>query len=141
VHRSVACAEPIGQTAGVLTLGLVVIGVNDLARATTFWSKALDYRVRKAHASARWQELEPAPGRYGCPIALQLSETAAQEYPRIHLDLEVDSAAAQKHEATRLQALGARHVDWDQWPDDPDFIVMEDTEGNRFCIVDVSHVK
>jgi hypothetical protein len=27
-------------------------------------------------------------------------------------------------------------VDWDSYPEDPDFIVLEDPEGNRFCIVD-----
>jgi len=26
-----------------------------------------------------------------------------------------------------------------RYPDDPDFIVLADTEGNRFCIVDLGH--
>ena len=30
-------------------------------------------------------------------------------------------------------------VDWDLYPDDPDFVVLADTEGNRFCVVDTSH--
>lgn len=33
----------------------------------------------------------------------------------------------------------AGRVDWDSYPDDPDFIVLADTEGNRFCIVDLGH--
>ena len=40
---------------------------------------------------------------------------------------------------TRLVALGASWVDWDSYPDDPDFIVLADPEGNRFCIVDLDH--
>ena len=36
-------------------------------------------------------------------------------------------------------ALGARRVDWDSYPDDPDFVVLADPDGNRFCIVDVAH--
>jgi hypothetical protein len=36
-------------------------------------------------------------------------------------------------------SLGARRVDWDSYPEDPDFIVLEDPEGNRFCIVDLGH--
>ena len=36
-------------------------------------------------------------------------------------------------------SLGARRVDWDRFPDDPDFIVLADTEGNRFCIVNLGH--
>jgi hypothetical protein len=35
--------------------------------------------------------------------------------------------------------LGAVRVGWDSYPDDPDFIVLADTEGNRFCIVDLGH--
>jgi hypothetical protein len=29
--------------------------------------------------------------------------------------------------------------DWDSYPDDPDFVVVADPDGNRFCIVDLSH--
>jgi hypothetical protein len=36
-------------------------------------------------------------------------------------------------------SLGAERVDWDLYPEDPDFIVLADTEGNRFCVVDKSH--
>jgi len=30
-------------------------------------------------------------------------------------------------------------VDWDLFPNSPDFIVLADTEGNRFCIVNQGH--
>jgi hypothetical protein len=30
-------------------------------------------------------------------------------------------------------------VDWDLYPEDPDFIVLEDPDGNRFCIIDTAH--
>jgi catechol 2,3-dioxygenase-like lactoylglutathione lyase family enzyme len=126
------------HTNAVVRVGLIVIGVNDLRRAAVFWQEALGYRARAAHASDRWLELEPTDG-IGGPIALHVSETPVQPYPRIHLDLDVDSPEAQAEEATRLEVLGAKPVHWDRWPDDPDFIVMEDTEGNRFCIVDTSH--
>lgn len=72
-------------------------------------------------------------------IALQASETPPDNYPRHHLDLYVASAAEQEAEADRLVSLGARRVDWDRFPRDPDFIVLADTEGNRFCIVDLGH--
>jgi hypothetical protein len=29
-------------------------------------------------------------------------------------------------------------VPWD-YPADPDFVVLADPEGNRFCVVDASH--
>jgi len=57
-----------------------------------------------------------------------------QHYPpRIHLDLYADD---QQAEVRRLIALGAREVDWDDYPADADWIVLEDTEGNRFCVID-----
>jgi hypothetical protein len=34
---------------------------------------------------------------------------------------------------------GASRVGWDSFPDDPDFVVLADPEGNRFCIVDLDH--
>ena len=72
-------------------------------------------------------------------IALQLSETPPDDHPRHHLDLHVADAAEQEAEADRLVSLGASRVDWDRFPDDPDFIVLADTEGNRFCIVNLGH--
>lgn len=35
-------------------------------------------------------------------------------------------------------ALGARRADWDRYPQDPDFVVLEDPDGNRFCVIDTS---
>jgi hypothetical protein len=57
----------------------------------------------------------------------------------VHLDLGVHGMAEQQAAVERVSALGGRPVDWDQWPDDPDFVVVEDTEGNRFCLVDLDH--
>jgi hypothetical protein len=76
---------------------------------------------------------DPAPRRAG------LSETPVQEHLRIHLDLYADNAAEQAAEVARLVALGAEEVDWDLYPEDPDFIVLSDTEGNRFCVIDTGH--
>ena len=84
--------------------------------------------------------LMPQGGAGGAPIALQTSQTPAKAHPRIHIDLHVADAAEQEAEAARLVSLGASRVDWDSYPADPDFIVLADTEGNRFCIVDLAHV-
>ncbi|MHB1596218.1 MAG: VOC family protein [Streptosporangiaceae bacterium] len=51
----------------------------------------------------------------------------------------VDYAAEQDRERGRLVSLGAAEVDWDSYPEDPDFVVLADPDGNRFCIVDASH--
>jgi hypothetical protein len=36
----------------------------------------------------------------------------------------------------RLISLGAHRVDWDLYPEDADFIVLADPDGNRFCVID-----
>ena len=36
----------------------------------------------------------------------------------------------------RLLALGAERVGWDLYPEDPDFVVLADPDGNRFCVID-----
>ena len=39
-----------------------------------------------------------------------------------------------KAEVERLISLGAQHVDW-VYPDGANFVVLSDTEGNLFCVV------
>ena len=72
-------------------------------------------------------------------LALQQSDTPPRDHPRLHLDLHVSDAREQAAEVERLVSLGAARVDWDSYPDDPDFVVLADPEGNRFCIVDLGH--
>jgi hypothetical protein len=51
------------------------------------------------------------------------------------LTSEFGDAADQAAEVERLVSLGAERVDWDLYPEDPDFVVLADTEGNRFCVI------
>ena len=67
------------------------------------------------------------------------SQTPPADYPRLHFDLHVTGVDEQEAEAARLVSLGASRIDWDSYPDDPDFIVLADPDGNRFCIVDLAH--
>ena len=115
----------------MLTLGSTVIGVQDVARATAFWAAALDYEPTSP-GDETWIILQAKDGS-GQRISLALSETPVQEHPRIHLDLYADDQAA---EIERLKALGAVDVDWDLYPAGADFVVLADTEGNRFCVID-----
>ncbi|MDI5982144.1 VOC family protein [Amycolatopsis magusensis] len=59
-------------------------------------------------------------------------------YPRLHLDLVVDTTAEQETEIRRLIELGATELDWDRYPPNPDFVVLADPDGNPFCVVDLS---
>ena len=115
-----------------------MLGADDVERAAVFWADVFGYEVVAfPDADDDFKILVPFD-RSGTRIAVHRSMTAVQERPRVHLDLVVDSAAEQLSEIDRLLGLGAARVAWD-YPDDPDFVVLADTEGNRFCIVDASH--
>ena len=122
----------------MLKFGVVAIGVTDAQRAAEFWSAALGYTLRE-DGFGGWAKVLVPPDEAGTAIALQLSQTQPQPHPRLHFDLHAADAREQESEAARLVSLGARRVDWDSYPEDPDFIVLEDPDGNRFCIVDLSH--
>jgi predicted enzyme related to lactoylglutathione lyase len=122
----------------VLTVGTVVMGVGDLHRAIAFWTEALHYvPKREVTADDDFMILVPASGP-GTHLALDVSETPVQQHPRLHLDLYAGDAADQAAEVERLVSLGATRVDWDRYPDGADFIVLADTEGNRFCVIDTN---
>jgi catechol 2,3-dioxygenase-like lactoylglutathione lyase family enzyme len=123
----------------VLSVGVVVLGVSDVQRAAAFWTAALGYEIRSDGFAGWATVLQPPGGDAGTRIALQTSETPPQASPREHLDLHVTDAAEQEAQTARLLSLGAQRVDWDGYPDDPDFVVLADPEGNRFCIVDLTH--
>lgn len=122
----------------VLRLGTIVLGAEDVSRAVAFWAGVFGYDVVTFDDSENDFTILVPPDRVGTRIALQRSVTPAQDRPRVHLDLVVDTAPEQSAEIDRLIGLGATRVPWD-YPDDPDFVVLADTEGNRFCIVDASH--
>ncbi|GAB3579467.1 VOC family protein [Amycolatopsis endophytica] len=120
----------------MLRLGFPVIGVDDVERATTFWTAALNLTPTGEWASDTWRTLNDGDRRV---LALMRSETPVQSHPRTHLDLFVDSREEQEAEVERLVALGAHRVAWDSYPANPDFVVLADPEGNIFCVVDLSH--
>src|SRR6516162_4605464 len=118
----------------MLRFGVVALGVSDARRAAEFWSAALGYTLRE-DGFGGWAKVLVPPGGVGTAIALQLSQTRAPSHPRLHFDLHATDVSEQEAEAARLMSLGASRVDWDSYPEYPDFIVLEDPEGNRFCIV------
>ncbi|MFD7557292.1 MULTISPECIES: VOC family protein [unclassified Streptomyces] len=122
----------------MLTIGTIVMGAEDVPRAVEFWCRALGYVPRDGEVDERWTVLVAADGG-GPDLALGRSVTPVQERPRVHLDLYAADAAEQAAEVKRLVELGASHVDWDSYPEDPDFVVLADPEGNRFCVIDAAH--
>jgi catechol 2,3-dioxygenase-like lactoylglutathione lyase family enzyme len=115
-------------------IGSIVVNVSDLPRAMAFWAAALDYEPRHA-SEPDWVVLQPRDGT-GPNLSLNLGESRPEPFPHLHLDLYAHDQAA---EVQRLLGLGARRVeDWPYPEEDHDFVVLEDPEGNRFCVIDAA---
>jgi predicted enzyme related to lactoylglutathione lyase len=117
----------------MLTIGSIVIRVDNLERQMSFWRAALDYEPRREPEDG-FVILQP-PGGAGTCISLDRVPAPVQVPPRLHLDLYADDQAA---EVERLLALGATRVHWDKQPADADYVILADPEGNRFCVVDTA---
>ncbi|WP_203138612.1 VOC family protein [Microbacterium sp. JZ31] len=115
----------------MLIIGSIVLRVDDIAAQTAFWTQALDYVVRDPHDD----DFVVLVSRTGAGPNVSLDTMRSERIlpPRIHLDLYAQDQAA---EVARLRALGAAEVQWDGRPDDADYVILEDPEGNRFCVVD-----
>jgi len=117
---------------GDLHVATVVVNVQDMRRAVDFWCAALGYRLREAEMDPRFTMLVDPEGRR-VPVSLQLTDGPPREPVRLHLDLYTDE---QERHVERLVGLGATRVtDW-SYPDDPDFVVLRDPDGNEFCVID-----
>ena len=107
-----------------VSIGSIVWNVSDVGRAREFWTKALHYVPQADNPDF----LAPKDGN---GPRLHLDET-----DRTHLDLWVDRERSDaQSEVDRLISLGATRVDWD-YPEDADFVVLADTEGNLFCVIE-----
>jgi predicted enzyme related to lactoylglutathione lyase len=117
----------------MLRIGSVVIRVDDVEREATFWAAALGY-VPRDEDDEGFRLLRPRDGN-GPNLSLDQVKAGPRVPPRIHLDLYAKDQAA---EVRRLIGLGAREVHWDKRPADADYVILEDPEGNRFCVIDAA---
>lgn len=117
---------------GDLHLATVVINVMDMERGVRFWSAALGYVQREQESSPDFMMLVH-PEMSGVPVSLQLTDTVAAEPVRVHIDLYTSEQA--RH-VERLVDIGASRVEEWTYPDDADFIVLRDPDGNEFCVID-----
>jgi len=123
------------DSVGDLHVGTVVVNVQDMTRAVAFWCAALGYRPREAEPDPDFMMLVHPDDERRVAVSLQRTEHPPAEPVRVHLDLYT---AQQERHVDRLMAIGARRVsDWD-YPEDPDFVVLRDPDGNEFCVIDHS---
>ena len=120
--------DPVGD----LHVATVVVNVQDMRRAVEFWSAALGYRPRESAWDPDFMMLEH-PDRKRLPVSLQRADAPPVEPVRLHLDLYTSD---QEVQVRRLVNLGATRVDDWPYPDDADFVVLRDPDGNEFCVID-----
>jgi hypothetical protein len=63
----------------------------------------------------------------------QISNRRTGKRSRLHLDLYTTD---QEGEVDRLVKIGAKRYPW-RYRSDDDFVVLEDPDGNLFCVVQV----
>ena len=116
-----------------LSVGSVVIDCNDFEAMMTFWREALGYVPREAPEDD-WVVLCDPDGR-SVNVSLQQVPEKRLGKNRLHFDLYTDD---QQREVERLLGMGATRHPRTPEPDE-DFTVLEDPEGNLFCVVDTSN--
>ncbi len=110
-------------------VGSVVIDCNDYARMLAFWQGALGY-VPREPPGPDFAVLRDPAGR-SVNVSLQLVPEPRVGKNRLHLDLYTADPEA---EVRRLLDLGATRAARTPQPGE-DFVLMEDPEGNVFCVV------
>ena len=122
------------QERSELRIGSVVIDCINFDKMLTFWQEALRYITREP-AKSGWVILRDPSGR-NTNVSLNQVQPSEKLTGRnwLHFDLY---AKNQKGEVERLLKLGATRYPQDYETDD-DFIVLEDPDGNLFCVVDTT---
>jgi catechol 2,3-dioxygenase-like lactoylglutathione lyase family enzyme len=110
-------------------IGSVVIHCFEFDRMVKFWGEALGYRLREA-PSEDWAVLTDPAGR-GPNLSFQKREKRRDRRNWIHLDLYTGD---QRGEVARLIRIGAKEYPW-RYPEGADYVVLEDPDGNLFCVV------
>ncbi len=112
-----------------MKIGSIVIDCSDFGKMVAFWQEALHY-VPREPAKSGWVVLRDTEGN-NPNISLNRVSTKRRGRNRLHLDLCTNNREA---EVNRLIKIGAkRHRQ--RYEPDGDFRVLEDPDGNLFCIV------
>ncbi|WXG47542.1 MAG: VOC family protein [Candidatus Atabeyarchaeum deiterrae] len=115
-----------------LKIGSVVIDCINFDKMLAFWQEALHYITRRP-AKDGWVILHDPAGR-NTNVSLNQVSKKLMGRNWLHFDLYTND---QGGEVERLLKMGATRHPQTYDPED-DFIVLEDPDGNLFCVVDTS---
>ncbi|MCU1369624.1 MAG: hypothetical protein JWO77_818 [Ilumatobacteraceae bacterium] len=115
-------------------LAAVAFGAADPLALAGFWARALGWDVGEDSGDGGAVDLTPTDGtRFTVGFRPLAPEQTSRH--RLHLDLTTSSAGDQQRSADELVALGGRHVDIGQTPEEG-HLVLADPEDNLFCLVE-----
>ena len=114
----------------MMRIGSVVVDCNDFELMFAFWQEALRY-VPRDPPEEGWVVLRD-PENKNVNVSLQRVPENRVGKNRLHFDLYTDD---QDGEIERLVALGATRHRYTPEPN-ADSVILEDPEGNVFCVVD-----
>lgn len=117
-----------------MKIGAIVIHCYEFDRMLEFWQGALHY-VPREPARNGWVVLCD-PEKHGPNLSLQARDRRSSGRSWLHLDLYTSD---QEREVARLIELGASRYPWRYSPS-ADFVVLEDPDGNLFCVVQKDQV-
>jgi catechol 2,3-dioxygenase-like lactoylglutathione lyase family enzyme len=114
-----------------LRIGSVVIDCVNFEKMLAFWREALHYVSRRPPEDGFIILRDP----HGRNVNVSLNQVSERLMGRnwLHFDLYTSD---QKGEIERLLKMGATRHPQTYDPED-DFIVLEDPDGNLFCVVDI----
>lgn len=114
----------------MIKIGSIVIRCYEFDRMMKFWQAALGY-VPVRPASGGFVILSDPLGKNPNISLDQAAERRTGKRSWLHLDLYADN---QKEEVERLVKIGAVKYPW-KYEADADYEVLEDPDGNLFCVV------
>ncbi|HYU83025.1 MAG TPA: VOC family protein [Candidatus Polarisedimenticolia bacterium] len=120
------------MTTDSVKIGSIVVRCFEFDKMLAFWKQALHY-VHSEPVEGGWVILRDPDGN-GPNVSLdQISNRRTGKRSRLHLDLYTTD---QEGEVDRLVKIGAKRYPW-RYRSDDDFVVLEDPDGNLFCVVQV----
>ncbi len=111
----------------------LAMDASDVESLAKFWCEATDYKVADSHYPILAVLASEKPN-YPRLLILQVPETKSAKN-RLHMEFKTDDL---KSEAERIVALGATLIEEREFGD-TQWIVMQDPEGNEFCLVNPAH--
>jgi catechol 2,3-dioxygenase-like lactoylglutathione lyase family enzyme len=121
----------VTRPADGVAIGSIVILCREFERMFQFWREALGYEL--LHRDRNFVILRDPNGK-GPNVSLdEVPTRRTGKRSRLHLDLYTANQAA---EVERLVRLGATRYPW-RYPPHADYVVLEDPDGNLFCVVQI----